>query len=359
MVAVVNPIYNNFLLGVGLHSSDKELAQGSAEVDFSLTTRTWCDTAKTVALLLLQIVLFPWGLYEAVRWCVQRLVMILQYPAQSWVVKSCFAKRFGTERLDELRLDAGRNPEFIVRHVTLEKDGTKFSGILLAKPETINNGKWVLQVGGNCATAEGDSYLSQPYQEAGYNTLLVNNPGVGRSEGIATPETIRQCQNTAIAYLKTALKAHRIVLAGYSLGGGGIGQAIEQYDFENSQTDFLVVRQMTFARASEMAGEVVSFLPECFSSCVAHWTDCEMDNVKSSEILSKHNIREIIIQGDRDIVIPLEYSLLQGVTASENRKTHILEDVGHNDSYPVIAKTVEEILIWDFEQDIATLGIAE
>ncbi len=354
-MGIVNPIYNN-LLGWNLQSTEAELREGPEEVDFSLTERTWVDTAKTVVLFLLKIILFPWAIYEIVRWCIQRLVMMPLFPIQSSILKCCFIPKFRTEALDKERghfLNPWHWGNSIVRHVALEKEGNRLSGLLIGNLDTINNGKWVLQATPNAASAEEIAYFANSYQHAGYNTLLINPPGVGRSEGFATSETIGQAHRTALAYLETALKANQIVLAGYSLGGASIGKLIEQYDFEKSQANFLVVRQMTFGKVSEMAAlrGPQYHVPACIAKALVHWTSCEMDNVKSSKKLAEYNIREVIIQGGRDGVIPESVSLAKSLEQEPqaNKEFVFLEEAHHFDTNDVLNATVEQILAWEDE----------
>lgn len=299
------------------------------------------------------------------------MIMVPLYPAQSSLLKNCFIKHFKTENIDTSRLAKGKTlleQGYIVRHVTLEKEGTRFSGLLVGKPETINNGKWVLQAGGNCQTAEASSWGIEKYEQIGYNLLAINNPGVGRSEGTSTPENMGECQRTALAYLKTAIKANRVVLAGYSLGGAAIGELINQYNFENSETNFLVVRQMTFNEVSQMGEKFTenNCLLNFLAKPLAVWSGCQMINLDSAKKLAVHNIREIIIQGDADEVIPMECSLLEALKTQDeeilkNKEFQILEGAGHLDSDPLFDATIEHILAWDqaLDASLNAMEIAE
>ncbi|HEX2583173.1 MAG TPA: hypothetical protein VHL30_03560, partial [Chlamydiales bacterium] len=166
---------------------------------------------------------------------------------------------------------------------------------------------------------------------------------------------------TAIAYLETALKANKIVLAGYSLGGGSIGEAILQHDFDKSKADFLVVRQVTFGKVSEVAGLYGSryYIPACLAKHIVRWTGCEMDNVESSRKLARYNIREVIIQGRLDQIIPVPVSLAQSLVHEplENKKFGLLHWANHFSSDAILAETIHQIRDW--EATLQPVEIAE
>ena len=178
-------------------------------VDFSVSGPVE-STAKKVGEVALKIILFPWGVYCATRWAVQRLIMIPLYPAQSSLVKLFIPQinnkilniQFRTAALDVKRVKMAEHLSkkgLIIRHVCLEKNGAKLSGLIIAHPDHIQNGKWVLQACGNIQPIEqGTDLVAECYHKEKYNVLLVNNPGVGRSEGTATPDTIGDAQEMGI-----------------------------------------------------------------------------------------------------------------------------------------------------------------
>ena len=360
MTSVSNPLYNQFFI-----NSTPEECKERKETDFSITTKTWVDTAKSISLLILKIIIIPWGLYEGIRWCVQRLAMTAICPAQSWIVKTFAHKPFQTQPLDAARCDFAKNLQdkgFIVRHIKLERDGVPLSGLLIGHSSTIKNKKWALQALGNCQPIEDAYGFAENYKETGYNLLLVNYPGVGRSQGFATPKTMGESQETAIRFLEETLQAEKIILAGYSIGGGAIGEAILQHDFPEDTSKYLVVRQMTFSRISTLAAHLFR---ECFcknfTENLVHWASCEMDNVKSSQKLQNLNIREIIIQGEEDEVIPYETSLMKPLwelEIEENKEFRLLEDIHHNDATPVLQETLERIYAWDQQVSRPTSNVA-
>jgi alpha/beta superfamily hydrolase len=404
------------------------------KVEFSMprsgAEKSWKDTAKTVALISLKIIIFPWALYEGISWATSRLIMGCSYPAQNPIVKLCMP-HLRTEVVDQKRmkiaqeirelakapvhkeierftkmatearkirkktiakllelpasappqvrekliqtleqsrlkidyanqmgkmlntkLKAIRNPErYVIKQVIFTTNGVRTSGIMIGTNETINNGKWVLQAAGNNEPVENmASSCAVAYGAVGCNVLLVNNPGVGGSEGTATPESMGATQNTAIEFLKTKMGATHIVLAGYSLGGASIGQAILQRDFSKDEhLKFFVLRQATFSKLSEVTKR---FVPSCLGSCASalvRRSSCEMDNVAASRKLRDCAIPEVTIQAADDDVI--RQHSLQAAKRDEGIQDLFaspapLEGVKHCDRIRMLNESFRQIGIW-------------
>jgi alpha/beta superfamily hydrolase len=344
----------------GFASSTEELSS-SPQVDFSIQDDTWLDLAGRVGLLVLKIVLFPWGIYELCRYGVQRLIMAPLYPAQNSLVKYIFGSHVSIDEASsdqERRWSASslKRDGFVVRHVSLEKNGARYSGMLVGRKDKIQNGKWVLQATGNLEPIETSAkQFAKLYAQCGFNTLLINGPGVCRSKGEADPKTMGEAQALGLSFLETAIKAKKIVISGRSLGGAATSQAILQHTFKKD-VKYLVMRQMTFDRASTICSKIVeSAVPllSGFAKFLVQWSGCEMDSVEASKKLSKLGIKEVIVQnGNRHVhsfevpkpedfasdgVIPADASLgkalvSEGVT--KNKIFYCLKGLGHMDLAP-------------------------
>lgn len=381
-------LYNNYFGRSGVNDRNENALnspdahfEGSLShlpVDYSLQTESWKDVAQRVALLMLKFVIVPWALYEGLRFVVQRLIFIGLYPAQSRLsrfVATHFKKYpFSTKQLDAARLHAAVNlkkQDYVVRHVRLEKNGVSYSGLLMGHRTTIDNGQWVLQAVGNFSFIEENAQdMARIYRDAGCNVLMINGPAVGRSEGRASPETMGDAQDVGLSFLETAIGAKEITLAGHSLGGAAIAQAVLKHTFQND-IQYRIVSQATFARAShicaEFAAEIFPRL-KAFVLKMVRWAGCEMDTVAASRKLSELGIAEIVIQASSrdaaeeeapaldqfyreegftngDGVIPgnasLAYALVQeGVT--QHKSWVRIAGLGHMD-WPIFTITAQKI----------------
>ena len=278
----------------GFASKTFNLPLSKLPVDFSIQdqslTLTWQEAGKRVVLIVLKMILFPWGLYELSKYTLQRLIMIPIYPAQSRIIKSLFPELNG-KAIDQERAAAVlklNRSSYLVREVVMEKNGVRYNGLLIGRRDNLQNGRWVLQATGNAEPIESCAPdYSFDHARSHFNTLLINGPSVGKSEGTATPDTIGDAQEIGLSFLETAIKAHHIVMAGFSLGGAAIGLAIEKHSF-NDNVRYLALRQMTFGRLSSMVGTL--------GKKIIKWAGCEMDSVAASRKLAALTIKEVIVQ---------------------------------------------------------------
>lgn len=330
--------------------------------DFVISTTEQSSHFKDLSLLALKVILFPWGLYEGMRYTAQRLIMIPLCPAQSRIVQK-MCQPLNPQVLNENRLRGGKEASrlgYILREVTLEKDGRRYDGLILAKPDTIHNGKWILQATGNAQPIEW--VVNSIYVEhAAFNTLFINGPSIGRSQGHAIPKTLGEAQELGFQFMESTLKAKQIAIAGFSLGGAAIGEAILQHEFKKG-IEYLVIRQATFDRVSNIAKALFSKLGNLAAYAI-YWTGLEMDNIEASKKLQKLGIKEVIVQASNrklleeeslpsisdigsDGVIPaqasLAYTLLQeGVI--ENKVFRCIPNLQHNDSERIFMVTLLEV----------------
>lgn len=393
---IIAPIYSKIFSNFPescvdeLKSKDTDLVFPH-EVDFSITTPpTWLNTSKSIALCVLKIVIFPWGLYELNKYTIQRALMAIINPAQNAIAKTTNS-RYRPKNLDELRKQIGittKESPLIYRHVTLQKNGVTYSGLMLGHRDTIQNGKWILEAVGKYQTVEGflhyeltkDLHLpdkhkissssekkpeksvteiTTDYAKAGFNILLINGPGVGRSQGTATPKTMGEVQELGLTFLETAVQAKKIVLAGFSLGGAAMSEAIIQHTFKKD-VEYLSIQKMTFGKLSQLCEEIVkNYFPSIkgLAAPLIRWTGLETNLLAASLKLQELGIPEIIINnGDPqkkpheygfDTIIPAEATLgrqleLEGIT--RNKTFQLLPKQKH---YLSPENAIPHIQNWD------------
>lgn len=356
----VNPIYNQFFHNGPVDNWDRFRSSRyqlheSHITDFASDDHNWLGTCFKIACYVAAFVFLPLSLVIG-GLTLKRALMTAIYPAQSCLLQE------QRESIDQLRVDEAARltaEGYVVRHLTLEKNGIPYSGLLLGHPDTLQNGKWILQACGNATTIEQTAQIIEPYSRIGYNLLLINGPGVGRSDGLAIPRTIGEAQEVGISFLESAIEAQKIVIAGLSLGGAAIGEAIDQHTFNTEARDYLVIRQMTFGRVSDVAGNVFTRVPTEHQGCVTaalsvlasplvHLLGCEMNNLDSSRKLLDLQIPEVVFQGGQDNIIPesvnLGHNLRANHIAGPTLQIIDIPDAGH---YIPMDETLEAIREWE------------
>lgn len=289
---------------------------------------------------------------SALQRLAQRAVFAALYPIQNTVVKVLFPS-FKPTNLDKARITVAEkltNQGFAVQHVRLERHGIAYSALIVTRPEN-NADKWVLQATGILDPIEHHletfAYAEQ-YASRGYNLLMINGPGVGRSEGTCTPQTMGDAQGVGISFLETIKKAKRLVIAGFSLGGAMTSQAILQHTFQTAERNYLVIRQMSFDKLSHVASRFLHRDETSWIGRFIRWSGAEIDSIKASQKLSELQIPEVVIESEQgDKVIAKEaclgYNLekLQLLDASK-RLIHV-----EADHTPQLDKTVAAIAAWE------------
>ncbi len=304
----------------------------------------------------------------ALRYILQRLLMIVLYPAQSRLMEKFGDSSLLKENLTRNRLSATHwksgtkcsylyNDEtktwqeeqsdhsfnYVYRNLVFKQNDHLLNGIIISSEANMGNGNWVLQATGNGEPIENTfGNLINFYESMGLNLLMINGPGVGSSEGEATPETMRNAQEMGLKFLEEAIHAKKIVIAGRSLGGAVIGEVISKHVFK-PEIQYLVIRLMSFSCFSNVVGYYFkkicqNFLPFCndnsplsflliwIGSRITTFLGLEIDGLAGSQsLLSQQSIKEVIVQSGKgegikdlqemknnikyDGVIPIEHSL--------------------------------------------------
>lgn len=232
---------------------------------------------------------------------------------------------------------------FIARKISLYKSGTKYDAIIITHPDMINNGNWTIHALGNGMTMESKIVNEAKFNFANKcNTLLVNGPSVSQSEGWPTRYQMGAGFEAGIKFLERVVNASHIIMHGFSLGGGMMGEAILNHDFTygmKKDIKYLSITDRSFSRLSTIAGVLLGQLVEP----IIHLTGSEIDGVGAARKLSELGIRQILIQhaspgsAGSDSEIPdkasLAYELHKDTTLTD--KIYLESKyIGHNSSLP-------------------------
>ncbi len=294
------------------------------KVDFAIAY-SWAERARDITVIVLKILILPWGIIEGVRYLLGRVAMAMIYPAQSDLVKRYYTD-FQAENTDQARLQVFQNlqaKQYAVKHLILEKRGVRYSALIAGHQDYLSNGNWALQAVGNGGTAEAYlKHYADIYKAKKQNVLIVNGPSVGRSQGTAVPSTIGDAQEVGICFLEEVIKAKSITIAGYSLGGAAVGQAILQHRFKKG-IDYTVERNMTFDTLSNIVYSIVSRASQSsflgyMAAGLIHFCGLQIDSVAASKKLQELNIQEIIIGATNYLSVRPTFSFRQEFISSTN-----------------------------------------
>lgn len=246
---------------------------------------------------------------------------------------------------------------FTVKNISLYKSGIRYDALHISHRDTSHNGKWTIHALGNAMFMENHiEELAQENFANKTNTLLVSGPSAGNSGGWPTRYQMGAGFETGLKFLEKEVKATHIIMHGFSLGAGMLGEAILKHDFTEGLKQnirYLSISDRSFSRLSTIAKAFVGKIIKP----LFYVTGTELDGVKAAQKLSRLGIRQIVIQHTSkdatrsDGVIPDQASLayeLQKDPTLTNKIFLESTSIDHCNSLPKSIKKSLEQHIQDF-----------
>lgn len=257
----------------------------------------------------------------------------------------------GKNDLTEIRLDIADNlltSEWKYKRITVAVDGSKIDAMILGKPSTLDNGRWLLASNGNAECYENklscENEFHQILTECNANSIVFNYPGVGASSGFPNRQAMAKAYRAMLGFLENrenGIGAKEIIGYGFSLGGGVQGDALKTHQLEND-IKYVFVKSRTFSNLSAIVSVLIG---KMFGIAVKIF-GWNIDSIESSKKLQAHEIimQTANIEEDyqelhdsskiiHDGVIPAEVSLARALLdddmCSKEHKTFIGMKEGH------------------------------
>ncbi len=172
--------------------------------------------------------------------------------------------------------------------------------------------------GGNLTTVD---WIAERYAARGFDVLLFDYRGYGRSEGrVSSEREIYADANAAYQYVvgERGVDPARVVLYGQSLG------TTAAVDVASREACGAMVLESGLSSARDMAGVVLPWLPR--------WTHRMTRNrFESARKLANVHCPVLITHGARDSIIPVEQGRALYNAAREPKRLIILPNADHND----------------------------
>lgn len=254
------------------------------------TYRTDTESAVTRAVKqIFQILVFPIGIYKLLHSLVGKVALL---PASSPTLMG-YPENFA----ENCRSNISLNGEWKYKRLTIEVDGYQVDAVIVGKPSTLNNGRWVLSSNGNGEFYEGKLIYGHDFKqilsEMKGNAIVFNYPGVGASSGLPSREAMTKAYCAMLRFLEdqNGVGAKEIIGYGHSIGGGVQGDALEIHELKRG-VKYLFIKSRTFSdlstTASLITNRILGFLVR-----ILGW------NISSVGSSQKIQAPEIILQTAR------------------------------------------------------------
>ncbi len=175
---------------------------------------------------------------------------------------------------------------------------------------------------GNGGNISHRSELMRRLLRTGFNVLMYDYRGYGKSEGSPDEEGVYKDGRAAFDYVLTlhGVDPKRIVLWGTSLGGA------VAIDVATHRPAAALILESTFSSAKDLARSVYPFLPARFFLRSQFNSIDKIRNI-TIPVLSMH--------GNRDAIIPFALGRKLFDAANEPKQFYEIEGADHNDTYIV------------------------
>lgn len=225
----------------------------------------------------------------------------------------------------------------VSERVIFSEDGLCLRGLLLKNP---SQGPWVILCHGYMGSAEGMAVYARKFYERGYQILMPDARGHGKSEGdyigMGWPER-RDIVRWA-EYLVWKEKAEKIALVGGSMGAATVMMAsgeklpeqvravVEDSGYTSAWDEFHYQLKMLY----HLPAFPLLYITELFARIRAGYSLREASALKQ---VAKCRIPILFIHGRKDSFVP--YQMLQPLygAASCVKEYYVAENAGHTEAY--------------------------
>lgn len=162
--------------------------------------------------------------------------------------------------------------------------------------------------------------LLRALQRHGYNTLMYDYRGYGRSEGSPDEEGIYKDCRAALDYARSlpGVDSSRMFLWGTSLGGAVSVEVATQRQVTG------LILESTFTSAKDVAKELYPFLP------VQFFLRTKLNSIEKIKTL---RLPVLIIHGSDDTIIPRSFGYRLFEAANEPKEFYEIPGADHNDTF--------------------------
>jgi len=197
------------------------------------------------------------------------------------------------------------------------EDGVKIHGWFAPADSALAT---LVMAHGNAGNLSHRYQIIRRLQQIGFNVLMFDYRGYGRSEGSPSEEGIYLDGKAAYDYAKTLAQvdSQRIILWGTSLGGA------VAVDVAKHRSAAGLILESTFTSAKDMADVHYPFMPVRYML---------RTHLNSLDKISDIHIPLLMIHGTKDRIVPIQLGKNLFAAANEPKEFYEIAEADHNDTY--------------------------
>lgn len=217
-------------------------------------------------------------------------------------------------------IDINNDKEWKYKRLFVQVDDHVVDMMLVGKPSTFSNGKWMLSSNGNGELYEVKLAYDQEFMHllelTGSNALVFNYPSVGDSPGSPNQESMVKAYKLMLRILtedkEYGIGASHLIGYGHSIGGGVQGEALKDHALKKGVKE-VFIKSRTFSSLSA----TVSYMTTSLLGLLVKIFGWEMDSTESSKKLQAPEIILQTVDSEGEIchdgVIPAEATLMRAL----------------------------------------------
>lgn len=249
------------------------------------------------------IIIFPIGIYRAIHAIAGKVIVPASLSSEHQIVQ------LGTE----LNLQG----TWKFKRLAVEVDGNIIDCMIMGKPSTFRNNRWLLKSNGNGERYESLLYnqnFKQILSKTNSNALIFNYPGVESSTGFPTQKALTKAYRAMLKFLEDEIGAKEIIGYGHSLGGGVQGEALRSHPLRKD-VKYVFVKRQTFSDIPTVASHMVAKSAGIFIKLFG-WN---LGSVESSKNLKVPEIIMQKVEGEKYIKLKKNHGVIKhdGVIPAE------------------------------------------
>lgn len=251
----------------------------------------WNSEKKTSRIFwfIVNCCIFPIGVYKTLHAAMGKFGGIIPSSTPCLTGKTA-------EKIQLLRQKIDLNSQLKYKRFSISVNGERIDGMIIGKPQTFDNGRWLLETLGSGSyyeerLANDSKNIEEFLDKTKSNAIIYNFSGVIGSVGLPTRDTNSKCYQAMLSFLESkenGIGAKEIIGAGSGFGAGVQADALLAHNLKEN-IKYTFIKQDAYSNLADVVRELFGF--------IASWVIRLLNwNISTSQSSLQLKAPELIIQ---------------------------------------------------------------